>query len=84
MTEQTETLHTVQVGKADQFGIVSWGPVHIWQPEMSYRLTWCGKRMKGIRARGTRVGTVAQIKTGAVCPTCARGVATGKGKAYRR
>lgn len=82
--QPAERLHTVQVGKADAFGIVTWGPVHIWQPAMAYRLTWCGRRMKGIRSRGSRVDSVAEIRTGLPCQTCVRGVLTGEAKAFRR
>ncbi len=79
--QPAERLHTVQVGKADAFGIVTWGPVHVWS--VAYRLTWCGRRMKGIRSRGSRVDSVAQIKTGAVCPVCARAISTGRPRAYK-
>jgi len=79
--QQTRRLHTVQVGKADVFGIVTWGPVHVWS--VAYRLTWCGRRMKGLRSRGSRVATVQEIRTGKPCPECVRALERGRPRSFR-
>lgn len=79
--QRPELLHTVQVGKRDVLGIVNWGPVHLWAPGQAYRLTWCGKRMKGLRSRGTRVDSVLRISR--LCPGCSRALSTGQPRSYR-
>ena len=80
--QTAERLHTVQVGKADTLGIVTWGPVHVWS--VAYRVTWCGRRMRGIRSRGSRVDSVAEIKTGLPCPACVKALEAGQPRAFRR
>lgn len=77
----TPALRTVQGGKADSVtGIVRWGPVHVYREP--WRLTWCGKRMRGIRVRHALAATTKQIPDPA-CPTCVRAVTTGKPKPKR-
>ena len=72
-TERTESLHTVQVGKRSSVtGIVNWGPVHVWN--RAYRLTWCGRRMRGGLQRGRRAESVLAI--GNLCPGCSRALST--------
>ena len=78
--QQAESLHTVQVGKADTFGIVTWGPVHVWaEPD---RLTWCGRRMKGLRSRGSRRFTDPGHIFG-LCTGCSRALRAGRPRAYK-